>query len=162
MSFQQDKIIQLSDFLGAVHTRLEQGGSPSTLAVFDTSLQIGLPIELQRRRMVSATWDGRVNAGDFDTIYPLAAEILHDVASRMYSEAHPDSYRLAHQVSEALCGQLNDTFECSGEEEFELIPVKSFVEMMAEAGLVRVDNGMVSLTPEGEETAQSFGKEVRR
>ena len=162
MPFQQNKVLQLSDFLDEVHIRLEHGGNESALALFDTTLQMRLAIELRSQGMVSGNWDGRVTAEDFDTIYPIAAGMLRKTASGLYSEAHPDSYKLAHQVSEALCGQLNDTFECSGEEEFELIPVKSYVEMMAEAGLVKVDKGMVSLTPEGVATAQSFGSEIRR
>ena len=157
----RNKVISLSSFLGTVRTRLEQDSDSSTLTFFDTSVS-GLQRELQERGMVRVgREDLAVNAGDFDVIYPVAAGLLREAASSLYSEAHPDSYQLAHQVSEAFCGQLNETFECTGKEEFELIPVKSYVEMMAEAGLVRVDNGMVSLTSQGEATAQSFGKEIR-
>jgi len=90
----------------------------------------------------------------------MAVDILHDAASRNFSE-HSNTYADAHVVSAAFCEELNEFFQCSGEEGFDLIPIKSFVDMAAEAGVIKVEDGKVSLTPEGEEVAQSIEREIK-
>ncbi|MBI3985142.1 MAG: hypothetical protein HY344_04395 [Candidatus Levybacteria bacterium] len=158
----QNREIPLPQFLGQVRTRVEQSGNSGALILFDTTLQTGLRQEFQQRYRISEEWAGTVDAGDFDHIYPLAAGMLRDSASSLYSEAHPDSYLAAHEVSEAFCGELNEVFQATEEDAFELLPIKSWADMMVDAGLVTIENGMVIPTLMGTETAQDFGRGVER
>lgn len=79
-------------------------------------------------------WDGLVNAGDYDQLYPLVAEILFDAATRNHSEGHVNIYKDASAVSLAFCEELNEVFQCSGNETFIFIPIRSFSEMMIKSG----------------------------
>lgn len=155
-----NKEIHISDFLKQLQERIKSQGNSNALIFFEIFLQKGLVEEIKKHPDVAPNWDGRVNAGDFDVIYPLAVEILHDAASRNFSE-HSNTYADAHAVSIAFCDELNEMFQCSGEEKYDLIPIKSFIDMAAEAGVVQVEDGMVSLTPEGEEIAQSVERQIK-
>ena len=147
-----NKEILLSDFLKSLRKRIESSGNTGALIYFETYLEDGL-IEAVKERSIS--WNGLCNAGDFDRIYPIAVKIIREAAGRNLSEAHPDTYQQAHAVSVAFCEELNETFQCSGDDKFDLIPIKSFVSMAVETGSVRVeDDGSVQLTPKGEEMAR--------
>lgn len=156
-----NKEMQLTDFLEQLHKRIEASDNSAALIFFEVFLQKRLVEAVKKHPGLASDWDGRVNAGDFDVIYPMAAEILHDAASREYSSTHPDIYKDAHAVSTAFCEELNKFFECSGDEGFDLIPIKSFVDMAVEAGTVVVEDGFVKLTPEGEEIAQSVERQIK-
>ncbi len=156
----QNKDIPLPEFLGQVRRRVEQTGGDLTL--FDATLKTGLGQEFRGRLEHPESWDGLVNAGDFSYIYPLAAEMLRSTASTLYSEAHPDIYKAAHGLSEAFCGQLNDTFQATEEHAFEVVPIKSWAEMLAEAGFVTIENGMVKPVPSEDVSTQGVGRERAR
>lgn len=138
MPFNREKIVNVSDFLNQLHEKLKAGGDPAPLGFFEIFLKDQLVGDL--KEMVGMPdWDGRANAGGFDSIYPHAVEILHEAAGRNYSEVHPDIYKEAHAVSAAFCELLNEVFECSGDDGvFNLIPIRSFVEMAVEAGVAVV------------------------
>lgn len=156
----QNREIPLREFLGQVRTRVEQAGGD--LILFDTTLQTGLQHEFQQRYRIPDAWNGIVNAGDFDQLYPLAAEMLRSSASSLYSKAHPDIYQHAHGISEAFCGELNGVFQATEDEAFELLPIKSWADMMSDTGLVTIENGMVIPTPMGTEVDQDFGRGIER
>ncbi len=161
-----NKEIDFGEFMKQLRQRLEKEGNSAALSFFEFFLEKQLPEELKRGAV--ADWDGRtVNAGDFDALYPMAAEILHDAATRNASEAHPDIYKEASAVSLAFCDEFNELFQCSGDDKFDFIPIKSYTEMMAEAGLVNViygldDQKMVSLSEEGERIAREVEEEINR
>lgn len=157
MSFVNQEI-ELTDFLKKLRQRIESGSNQNVLTLFDTTLPEELGETIEKR---STNWAGRVNAGDFDAIYPLAVEILRDTAGRMFSEAHPNIYKEAHAVSVAFCDELNEMFQCSGEEKFDLIPIKSFVDMAVEAGTVRVVDESVQMTPKGVAMAQETERGIK-
>jgi hypothetical protein len=138
MSFTNRDVL-LTDFLAKVRQRISDSNNPDALAFFDNFLQGELSERL--KKMVCDDWDGIVNAGDFDQIYPLVASILHETASRLASEIDPNTYGVASAVSFAFQEELNDFFQCSGEEAFEFIPIKSWSEIMAEEGLVDIVRG---------------------
>jgi len=150
--------IQLTDFLEKLRQRIESNGDSAVLISFDHSLREGLVKEVKE---CATDWDGCVNAGDFDAIYPMAVKILRDTAGRNLSEAHPDTYDEAHSVSVAFCEELNDVFQCSGDEEFDLIPINSLVDTAVEAGMVQVKDGLVNLTPKGEEMAKEVEAKIQ-
>ncbi len=151
MSFVNQEI-ELADFLKSLREMIESSGNTGALIDFETYLEDGLFDAVKER---SISWNGLCNAGDFDRIYPIAVKILQEAASRNLSEAHPDTYQQAHAVSIAFCGKLNETFQCSDDDKFDLIPIKSFMSMAVETGTVRVeDDGSVQLTPKGEEMAR--------
>ena len=164
MSF-VNKEIRFDKFMEQLRQRIERGGNIAALIFFGSFLQRALPEEL--RRAAVADWDGHtVSAGDFDVLYPLAVRILHDAATRNASEVHPDTYKEANAVSSAFCEELNELFQCSGEEVFGFIPIKSYSQMMAEAGLVDLSHGpdgqtMVSLSDEGKRVAREVEDEIR-
>jgi hypothetical protein len=125
-----NKEIQFDEFMKRLHQRIQGGGNNHPcLSFFECFLLEELPREV-RANVVVPNWDGRVNAGDFDAIYPMAANILHDAASRNYSEAHPDIFKEANAVSAAFCDELNELFCCSGDETFDFIPIKSYTDMI--------------------------------
>lgn len=148
-----NKEIQLSEFIEQLHQRIKEGGNDDVRIFFECFLQERLIKEVKSSPGLNPDWGGQVNAGDFDVIYPMAANILHDAASSNFSEAHRDIYEHANAVSVAFCDELNEMLQCSGEEIFNLIPIISYVDMMVEAGAVEVKNGFVKLTPEGEAMA---------
>lgn len=125
-----NKEIQLREFLMRVQERLVQKGGESVVLFEHYVLN-----EL-RPEGTPEGWDGIVNAGNFDEIYPRAVEILHETASRLLGESHPTVYQDADGVSTAFCEELNEFFECSGEHLFRCIPIRSHTEMMIEAGLM--------------------------
>lgn len=153
-----NKEIELDQFMEQLHQRIQKGGNTAALDFFEFFLKKQLSEEL--RRQAASDWDGKtVNAGDFDAVYPMAVQILHDAATRNASEALPDIYKEASAVSSAFCEELNEIFQCSGSEVFDLIPIKSYTEMMAEAGLVKLTSDpdgqtMVSLSEKGEKVAR--------
>lgn len=156
-----NKEVLLTDFMEQLRKKIEVSGNSATLIFFEIFLQKRLVTAVKEHPGLAPNWNGRVNADDFDGIYPMAVEILHDAASREYSSAHPNIYKDAHAVSVAFCEELKEFFECSGEEGFDLIPIRSFVDMAVEAGTVVVEDGFVKLTPEGEEMAQSVEREIK-
>lgn len=160
-----NKEIDFNDFMKQLCQRIQKGGNAGALIFFECFLQEELPRELKRQAVPG--WDGRVNAGDFDNIYPMAANILHDAASRNYSECHLDIFKEASAVSSAFCEEVNEIFQCSGDDRFGFIPIKSYTEMMAEAGLVNLTRGpggqtMVSLSEKGESVAREVKQEIER
>ncbi|MEK7562438.1 MAG: hypothetical protein AAB509_02045 [Patescibacteria group bacterium] len=165
MSF-VNKELEFNEFIRRLHQRIQRGGNVAALIFFECFLQEELPRELKRQAAVP-DWDGRtVNAGDFDAIYPMAANILHDAASRSHSECHPDIFTEASVVSSAFRDELNELFQCSGNDVFDLIPIKSYTEMAVEAGLVKLTLGpdgqmMVSLSKEGERVAREVEQEIK-
>lgn len=157
MSF-VNKEIELTDFLKKLRQRIESASDSSILVLFDTTL----PEELAEAVKEHTTgWSGRSNAGDFDHIYPLAVNILRETAGRMFSEVHSGIYKEAHAISVAFCDELNEMFQCSGADKFDLIPIKSFVDMAVEADTVRVEDDSVQLTPKGEEMARETEAEIQ-
>lgn len=161
MPFNDKKVVTVDDFMKQVHARIEKGGNSDALLFYEIFLQKGFLEKIKATAETVPGWDGSAIAGDFDFIYKIAASILHDAASREYSEVHPNIYKDAHAISVAFCEELNEFFECSGEDRlFDLIPIKSYVEMAVEAGTVKVEGGFVKLTPEGEELAQSVEREI--
>ncbi len=159
-----NKEIGLDEFMKQLHQRIQKGGNAAALSFFECFLQEELPRDLRR---AAPDWDDRaVNAGDFDDIYPFAAVLLHNAASRNYSECHPDIFEEASAVSRAFCDELNELFQCSGDDGFDFIPLKSYTDMMAEAGLVKLTEGpdgqtMVSLSEKGEEAAREVEQEIK-
>ena len=135
-----NKEIDFDDFMKQLRQRLKKTADADALQFFDLFLEKSLSEELKHQAV--ADWNGRtVNAGDFDEIYPMAVEILHNAATRNASEAHPGIYEEASAVSLAFYRELNEFFQCSESDEFEFIPVKSYSQMMAEAGLVKLTKG---------------------
>jgi len=112
-------------------------------------------------------WDREtLCAGDFDALYPIATEILRAAATREASEAHPDIYNEASIVSKAFCDELNELFQCSGEEVFDFIPIKPYTQMLVDAGLANVMPGpdgkpMVSLTEQGKAAAAEVDQAIK-
>jgi len=151
--------VDFSEFMEELHKKIQTGGNPAALAFFESFLQEQLPQELKRR--AAPEWDGRtVVAGDFDVLYPMAADILLDAATMNASEAHPTIYEEASAVSLALCQYLNELFQCSGDEGFDFIPIKSYSSMMAEAGYIEIHDGKISLTPAGIAAAQEVEEQI--
>jgi hypothetical protein len=146
-----NKEIHINDFLELLHKRIESQGDSNARIFFEIFLQGGLLKKIKNNYKVAP--DGRVNAGDFDVIYPFAVDILRNAANGSFSE-HSNTYVDAHTISVAFCEELNEFFQCSGNEKFDLIPIESYVDMAIEAGIVRVKNGMISLTLKGEEMAE--------
>ncbi|MEW5908120.1 MAG: hypothetical protein AB1643_03030 [Patescibacteria group bacterium] len=159
MSFNQEKVINIKDFLEQLHDRLREKEDSSACIFFEVLLQNQLVAEIKKQEGLVPNWDGSANAGDFDVIYPIAANILFSAASSGFTE-HINTYKPAHAVSVAFCELLNEIFECSGEHGFDLIPIRSFVDMAVDAGVVKVKDGVVSLTPEIEEIAQNMEREI--
>lgn len=163
MSF-VNKELEFNEFMKQLHQRIQRGGNAAALIFFECFLQEELPRELKRR--AAPDWDGRtVNAGDFDTIYPMAVGILHDAATATASENLPDIYEEASAVSKVLCEYLNELFQCSGDDGFDFIPIRSYSQMMAEAGLVNLTPGpdgqtMVSLSEKGEQVAREVEQKI--
>lgn len=161
-----NKEIDLGEFMKQLHQRIQKTGNTAVLIFFESFWAEQLPEKI--KRAADPSWDGRtVNAGDFDEIYPIAARMLRDAASRNFSEAHPQIYEEAHEVSIAFCDELNELFQCSGKEKFDLIPIKSFAQSMAEAGLVKIDQGPdgqgnVTLTDRGEKLAEEFEQDLKK
>lgn len=160
MPFNKEKTIKICDFLSRLRKRLEAGNNPSVLIFFESFLEKRLVTELiEQTDVQSDLAELEVLAGDFDVFYPFAVQRLHDAASKNYSEAHLDIYEEAHVVSEAFCAELNEVFECSGEDGvFNLIPIQSFTTMAAKAGVVTVEDGKVKPTSKGIEMAESLKK----
>ncbi|MBN1325736.1 hypothetical protein JW977_02030 [Candidatus Falkowbacteria bacterium] len=132
-----NKEIDIGEFMKQLRRRLEKSGDIAALSFYEFFLEEQLPEELKRR--VAADCDGRtVIAGDFDVIYPMAAELLRNAAARNFSEVHSEIYNEANAVSIAFCDELNEFFQCSGDEKFDPIHIKSFVQTMVDAGLVKV------------------------
>lgn len=165
MSF-TNKEVRFEDFMQRLHQRIQRGGNSAALIFFECFLKNQLLEELKRG--AAADWDGQtVNAGDFDGLYPVAADILHGAATRDASEAHPDIYKEASAVSQAFCDELNELFQCSGDEVFDFIPIKSYTEMMVESGLAKTTFGpdgqtMVALSEKGEEVAREVERELKK
>lgn len=131
MPFNKDKTITLRELLSRVKARIEASGSRQVLSFFTSFVEQGLSHTLVEVGYQSDVADIDLNAGDFDAFYRVAVEILCQAAGRNFSEVHPDTYQDAHGVSEAFCAELNEYFECSGEDGlFDLIPVKSHLEMV--------------------------------
>jgi hypothetical protein len=138
-----NKEIQLSDFMEQLHKRIQSSCNSDVLIFFRIFLQESLIRAVKEHSGLAPDWDGRVNAGDFDVIYPMAVEIIHDAASRNFSE-HSNTYADAHTISIAFCNELNEFFQCTGEEKFDLIPIKSFVDMALKAELLKYRMGWSS------------------
>jgi hypothetical protein len=163
MPFAEDKAVKLPDFLAQVHKRVELIDNPGALIFYEIFLERHLEEEYLKTVETPKGWDGDFLPGDFDAIYPLATEMLRDAASRNFSELHRDTYQIAHQISVAFCDQLNDTFECTGEDGYDLIRIRSYVNEAVEAGIIqREGNGIVTLTPEGERMAQEIEEMMQR
>lgn len=131
MPFNTKKTTKLNEFLVRVHARLQAQNNSQVLILFEIFVQKNLARDLVENTGAKpelAELD--LLAGDFDVIYPFVAEKLHDAASQNFSKVHPDTYQDAHVISEAFCAELNEFFECFGDEQYDLIPIKSFVEMM--------------------------------
>jgi hypothetical protein len=155
--------IKIADFLERVHKRLKEKDSldSDALIFFEIFLQKHIIEKINELGIALPNWQElELTAGDYDGVYNVAAEILHDAASRNFSE-HSDTYKTAHAVSEVICNELNEIFEFKGEEVYELIPIKSFLEMAVEAGVIKIEDGMVELTPEGEEEAESIERQIK-
>lgn len=161
-----NKEIKFDEFMKQLHQRIQNGGNAAALSFFECFIQGELPRELKRR--ANPDWDGRtVNAGDFDVIYPMAAEILLDAASRNHSECHPDIHEEASAVSRAFCDYLNELFQCSDNDGFDFIPIRSYTEMMVEEGLVTLTPGpdgqeMVQLSELGEQVANQMQEQIEQ
>ncbi|MCX6722180.1 MAG: hypothetical protein NTY04_03245 [Candidatus Staskawiczbacteria bacterium] len=159
-----NKEVDFNEFMSQLHQRIQKAGNREALVFFECFLKDQLPAELTRR--ASADWDGSIlTAGDFDVLYPIAVEILHDAATRNASEAHLNIYEEANAVSLAFCEYLNELFQCSGEGAFDFIPVKSYSQMMAEAGFVELKKDAsgqttVSLTEKGETAVEEVKRQI--
>ena len=159
-----NKVIDFNEFMEQLHQRLQREGNSEALMFFECFLQKQLPRGFKHRAVPG--WAGGVNAGDFDVIYPMAANILFNSASENYSESNPDSYKEADAVSRIFCDMINELFQCSGDDGFDLLPIKSYVEMMADRGLVKLTPApdgrtMVTLSEEGERLARKVEEEIR-
>lgn len=132
MPFNKEKTISLKDFLERVHARIKTENNPQVLACFEVYIMRNLAEKLvEEGAAVPEVAELDLMPGDFDSFYPFVAKELRDAASRNYSEVHLDSYQEAHAVSVAFCAELNEYFECSGEDGlYDLIPIVSFVEML--------------------------------
>jgi len=165
MPFNGERAVQLDVFMVGLQKKMREGENTNALTFFELFLKNALPNEV--RRQAAKGWDGLVNAGDFDVIYPMAARTLLDAATTNASEVHPDTYKDASTVSQAFADELNDVFQCSGDDRFEFLPIKSYSQMMAEAGVVdlsRDSDGQttISLTPKGKELARQVREEIQR
>lgn len=125
-----NKKVHIDDFLKQLHERLKTKDHEDALTFFEHYLQNDLRKEIEG--VTIPNWDGYVNAGDFDKIYPLVANLLWEIAARNSSE-HLDEYSEANAVSIAFCEELNEFFECSGEEKYESLPIKSFADMVVKS-----------------------------
>lgn len=160
-----NKEIEFSEFMERLHRRIQKGGNAAALSFFKCFLRDELPREVMRQAV--SGWNGRVVAGDFDVIYPEAAKIFLDAATRNASECHPDIYEEASAVSLAFCGELNELFQCSGDGVFDFIPIKPYSEMAVEAGLlerVRGPDGQTLVRPTGkcEAIVRAVRQEINR
>ena len=128
-----NKDISLVEFIQNVRIRILRSKSKEAEIFFNSFLGDSLVEEIKPN--LPADWNGLINAGEFDILDPLVVvEILFDAATRNSSEGHGDIYRDASAVSFAFCEELNEVFQCSGDEIFNFIPIKSFSEIMAELG----------------------------
>jgi hypothetical protein len=127
-----NKDILLAEFLQAVRRRILQSQNEDARIFFDSFLGNHLLEEIKAD--LPDDWSGSFNAGDFDELYPLVAEILFDAATRNDGEGHANIYEDASAVSLAFCEEMNEVFQCSGNETFIFIPIKSFSEIMIESG----------------------------
>src|SRR3989344_3057855 len=128
MSF-TNKAIQMTDFLARLHERIKATGNIDARIFFEVFLQDVLVGKIKSNFKVPPDWDGLATAGYFDQFYPFAVELLFDAAARNLSE-HQNLYGAAHAVSVAFCGELNDLFQCSGVDGFDLIPIISAADGM--------------------------------
>jgi hypothetical protein len=146
--------------------RIEKTKNSEALLFFEFFLEGQLPLKVQQAVTVSH-WDGQVNAGDFDEIYPMAVRILHDAATAEASEPHSNVYEVASAISAAFCEELDEVFQCSGDHVFDFIPIKSYSAMMAVAGLVTLSSGpagqtLVSISEKGRALASQLAEEMKR
>jgi hypothetical protein len=152
--------IKIKDFLDRLHKRLEKEGDHEALLFYEVFLEKSVIRELSDTgRMVSNWQELDLIAGDYDLIYPFSANMLHRAASAGFSE-HSNTYAIAHKVSIAFCHELNEVFGFTGDNKYDLLPIKSYVEMAAEAGAIEVVDGMVKLTPKGEEAAEIIERQI--
>ncbi len=78
MSFNEEKIINIKDFLEQLYKRLKAKGDSGALIFYEVFLQNSLVDKLKATGQSVPNWDGSVNAGDFNFIYPFAVDILFD------------------------------------------------------------------------------------
>src|SRR6185369_11343794 len=129
MPFKTEKRLSLNDFVSGAKKRLE--GNPAAIACLEIFLTGNLASDLAREAGFIPPDDQLLAPGDFDVVFPFVATKLHQAASRNYSEVHSDAYDVADAVGEALRAQLNEFFECSGNDEFDPIRIKSYAELIA-------------------------------
>ena len=155
-----DKAINFEEFMEQLHKRIIESGNVETKTFFECFLQQQLPVQF--KLLADSGWDGMVNAGDFDLLYPMAIEILRDAATASASDANYSViYDQASEVSRAFCDYLNDFFQCAGDYAFTFIPIVSYTQIAVEAGLVELlDNEMISLTPAGMAAAKSVEQQI--
>jgi len=149
---------KIGEFLRGVQERLEEDGSAKIF--FEVFLADNLMAELNRNTPdVSVDLETEIlDQETWQAVYSIAAGILWDAACRNSSEAHPDIFEEATKVSIAFCEEVNDRLHFG----FEAILIKSPTAMMAEAGLVKVVDGFVELTPTGEQAAKEIGDIVKK
>lgn len=155
-----NKEIKITDFLEKLHERLRLKDDSDALIFFEIFLKKDLVKDFMEQNRIASNWDGRINAGNFDVIYPFAARMLHDAAARNVTDSL-SIYETANTVSVTFWEELNELFECSEEHKFDLIPIKSYVEMAAAAGIIKVEDGKVKLTDEAKDAAESMEKEIK-
>lgn len=148
--------IKLGEFLDRLHERLKKSSDSDALIFFEVFLQNNLIKKISEQEGALPNWQELdLVAGDYDDIYPFAVNMLHNAASSSSNSLskHWDIFKVAHAVSIAFCQELNKVFEFTGDDErvFDLIPIKSYFEKAIETGIIEIEDGMVRLTPYGEE-----------
>ncbi len=130
MPFNTEKRLTINDFLKAVQERLQE--NPEALSFFEIFLMADFVQDLIREaELNSELIKLPLLPGDYDLIYLFAAGKLRGAASRNFSRVQLDAYDIANMVCSAIRDELNEYFECTGEDgEFDPIPILSFVEML--------------------------------
>jgi hypothetical protein len=82
------------------------------------------------------------NPETWPKIYHLAVEVAYNVALRNHSEAHLDIFEVAGRAIKALRQELEEKQRI----ELDVVGMKSPTEIMADAGYVKVTDGIVELT----------------
>ncbi|MBU1177564.1 hypothetical protein KKH96_03935 [Patescibacteria group bacterium] len=133
---------EIGEFLNGLSKRLEE--NHEALIFFKCFLKNSL-IEKINKYMRSDSVNLKTDFSDkqsWDIIYHIAAEILWDAACRNHSEVHPNIFKEANDLSLAFCREIE---KCLGID-MEFIPIKSLIDEMVEAGLVKVIDGYIEFT----------------
>ncbi len=153
--------MNVTEFLKKLSARLggENNGDSDALIFFKCFLDKDSLIEaVERSARVPAGWhEADLSEDAWAILYNIATNTLRSAASTNYSEAHPDVYDNADEVSQAFCAEMKNSLDI----DVEPIKIESYIKQMERAGMIKVEDGFVKLTPEGKETAKNVEREIK-